>query len=79
MVTNVDSIILDRYRFMYTMSVKNRLQVLIVLGILVNENEIDTIWSTYHIKGIYSDILLTDFTVWTILIIESVRTRTDKN
>ena len=43
MVTNVDSIILDRYRFMYIMSEKKRLQVLIVLGILVNENEIDSI------------------------------------
>ena len=43
MVTNVDSIILDRYSFMYIMSVKKRLQVLIVLGILVNENEIDSI------------------------------------
>ena len=42
MVTNVDSTILDRYRFMYIMSVKKRLQVLIVLGILVNENEIDS-------------------------------------
>ena len=37
---------------MYIMSVKKRLQVLIVLGILVNENEMDSIWSTYHIKGI---------------------------
>ena len=35
MVTNVDSIILDRYSFMYIMSVKKQLQVLIVLGILV--------------------------------------------
>ena len=52
MVTNVDSIILDRYSFMYIMSIKKRLQVLIVLGILVNENEIDSILSTYHIKGI---------------------------
>ena len=43
MVTNVDSIILDRYSFMYIMSIKNQLQVLIVLGILVNENEIDSI------------------------------------
>ena len=43
MVTNVDIIILDRYNFMYIMSVKKRLQVLIVLGILVNENEIDSI------------------------------------
>ena len=43
MVTNVDSIILDRYRFMYIMSVKKRLQVLIVLGILVNENEIESV------------------------------------
>ena len=43
MVTNFDSIILDRYRFMYIMSVKKRLQVLIVLGILVNENEMDSI------------------------------------
>ena len=43
MVTNVDSIILDRYRFMYIMSVKKRLHVLIVLGIQVNENEIDSI------------------------------------
>ena len=43
MITNVDSIILDRYRFMYIMSVKKRLQVLIVLGILVNENEMDSI------------------------------------
>ena len=43
MVTNVDSIILDRYRFMYIMSVKKRLQVLIVLGILFNENEMVSI------------------------------------
>ena len=43
MITNVDSIILDRYSFMYIMSVKKRLQVLIVLGIRVNENEIDSI------------------------------------
>ena len=44
MVTNVDSIILDRYRFKYIMSVKKRLQVLIVLGLLVNENEMDSIY-----------------------------------
>ena len=47
MVTNVDSIILDGYRFMYMyvyiMSVKKRLQVLTVLGILVNEDEMDSI------------------------------------
>ena len=43
MVTNVDSIILDRYSFMYIMPVKKRLQVLIVLGILINENKIDSI------------------------------------
>ena len=44
MVTNVDSIILDRYSFMYIMSVKKRLQVLIVLGLLGNENEMDSIY-----------------------------------
>ena len=43
MVTNVDSIILHTYSFMYIMSVKKRLQVLIVLGILVNEKEMDSI------------------------------------
>ena len=43
MVTNVDSIILDGCRFMYIMSVKKRLQVLTVLGILVNEDEMDSI------------------------------------
>ena len=44
MVTNIDSIILDRYRFKYIMSVKKQLQVLIVLGLLVNENEMDSIY-----------------------------------
>ena len=42
MIANADSIILDRYSFMCIMSIKKRLQVLIVLGILVNENEIDS-------------------------------------
>ena len=48
MVTNVDSIILDRYSSMYIISVKKRLQVLIVLGILVNENE--TSWGCAKLR-----------------------------
>ena len=44
MVTNVDSIILDRYRFMYIMSVKKTVtSVDSVIGILVNENEMNCI------------------------------------
>ena len=41
MVTNVDSIILDRYSFMYIMSIKK--PVTSVDSIRVNENEIDSI------------------------------------
>ena len=53
------------YMYVYIMSVKKRLQVLTVLGILVNEDEMDSIWSTYHIEGIdtltfYWQILLSE-------------------